>query len=626
MASIDDFQAREIYRCATDIGYFARNYCYIRHPAFTFPLRFTPWDWQLSHLYLWASRRNTIDLKTRQWSFSTMATIYANWVVNFAPGIEVYLLSQKEEKAISLLRKAAYVYDRLPDWMRAEPIRGGRSKTRLGVAVRYWDDATRSYRHGESIINSLTTTSTSGAGESANLVICDEVALWKERMQDEIIWAAVAPTTTHGGQLVMGSTPRGYGGVFHRVWVESIAPLMNAGLVHDLMDHRLWNRRALEFYANRGGFIPQKIHYSMSYHNEEWIKECCRDMKPYAQRRIREYFGHIVYDTDWRDRQAEEKQLDSTMILQEYELYFDRPGDAAFDSEALTRAYKPPAQYPEVADLIKKSKRFFIGVDCAEGPTKQTRKPDYNSITALTERGVQAAAEHNRHSIKQWAGTTEVNPITGKIVEFKGDVLTFIEKYVPSDIWIEKQSGQTTFNRVSPHAPSQARIQIEATTAQNKPMIVRDFSYGLENGFIIITDYFTLECCRQYINKGGGKYEAAPGFYDDPVMSIMMAFFLLSQHGYYTLNLTGESISDETRRIIGVDVVDDLSAEEAGFHMGAAIGPEMSDEVPEGSIAGMPSMLNDRPFRGQGRHGFRRHFDDERQDMFTPRVRRPRSR
>ena len=68
---------------------------------------------------------------------------------------------------------------------------------------------------GDGQVTSLTTTSTSGAGDSATVVLVDEMALMIERGHDAKVWAAIAPTTLHGGLLIMGSTPRQSIGQFY---------------------------------------------------------------------------------------------------------------------------------------------------------------------------------------------------------------------------------------------------------------------------------------------------------------------------------------------------------------------------------------------------------------------------
>ena len=618
-------QVKELARCSQDVGYFVRNYVWIRHPAFGFPIRFTPWHWQNGLMYLWQSGYNTISNKSRQIGWSWSALAYALWKLCFHRGSEIYLISYNDDKAKSLMRKLRYMFDRVPDWLRPQtPSRGGDSKSMLAVRMRYFDDALGSYTWADGFVSSLTTTGASGAGESATLVVADEVGLWKERQDDEATWAAVAPTTTHGGQLLVASTPRGYGGVFHRIWVESLSPLMNDGRVTDFSPLDVFNSESVDYYDGRDSFIPIKVHYSMCYHDEEWLQACCRDMPADRQLRIREYFEDKVYDRAWRDRQSERLKLHAALILQEYELLFDRPGNAVFDSGSLNKCYKPPGSNPEIQKAIDASKRFYGGVDTAEGISKTNRQPDYHSLTVLNDKAIQVYSDHNRNPISMWAGTTEVNPVTSKMVEVKGDVLKAIELF-PGDWAIEKNGpGGMVINRVLPHLPRRTMMTPVMMTHYLKGRLVTELAYAIENGQTVITDYFTLECLRQYIGKGAGRYEAAPGFYDDPVVSFMLAYYMFQQGGSANWNMSGEAISDETKRAIAMKQDDDMTLEETGV-MGRSAGlapmltPDYDDET---EFAVGPSPV--APFRGNGRSdGFRpgRRPRDER--MLPSRLQRP---
>lgn len=615
-------QALEIYKCATDIGYFARNYVWIRHPAFPFPIRFVPWRWQLALMYLMAAGFNVWILKSRQVGFSWCLATWANWRKNFRPEVDGYYLSANLEKATSLMRKDQFVYDRMPDWLRASDSKMTRTKISHHVRIRYRDYRAGQMMWGTSRTTSLTTTGVSGAGESASFVGCDEVALWKERQDDMPIWASIAPTVTHGGQIVGGSTPRGYGGVFHKVWVDAITPMMNEGVIDDFMDHTEFNRVAIDYVTVNGGMLPFMAHYSMCYHDEEWIDRACDGMGRAQQRMIREYFTGMVYDEEWRDRQARETGMPMAMVLQEHELDFARPGDAAFDSAALQQCWLPRSS-DEFKKLRAASKKFYGGVDTSIGGT-QTREPDYNSITFLNDRGVQVFAEHNRHSISEWAGTTEKNPVTGKSVEIKGDVLREIERHLPCKVVIEQQGrGGSVFNRVYPHRPSRSDIYEIFMSSALKPRMVSDFALAVESQAVVITDYFTLECLRQFIHKGGGKYEAAPGFYDDPVISILWAYYLLKQDGYYNLNL-GRAADERDKRMIAISPEDDLEIERAELLRqggGGRRGP-MYMTPEDGDIAAIPSDAMRRPFGARGRRG--RGSYEEGEDRFDPRSRRRR--
>jgi hypothetical protein len=523
----------------------------------------------------------------------------ANWIVNFVPNSEILLLSSKEDKAIDLLAKVTYLYDNLPDWMRAK--QSDRNKAKFSVDVRYYDETQKRWRWGNSSISSLTTTGTSGAGASSNWVFIDEFGLFGEsgkKGMDEAAYAAVAPTTIHGGRIAMGSTPRGYGGAFHRIWVEIISPFINAGILDEFMGYREWNRTILSHLSPDIGLIPLKIHYSMCYHDEKWIDRACRGMSKSKQKKMRDKFTGLVYDEAWRDAQAKRLKLSKAKMMQEFELYFDQPGNPAFNSADLQMCYKRPSD-PAVIEWKKQSKSYFIGVDTAEGISKKNSEPDYHAITAINDFGVQVSAAHNRKSLGEWAGSTHKDPMTGKLIESKGDVLRFIEEHLPSEVMIEKNgAGQVVINRVTPHMPKESRMMIESMTGAIKPKLVADMQIALEERRICITDYFTYQTMMQYVTVGPGKYEASPGFYDDPVVALLWALYLMNTHGAYHLKWDVEGDSD--KRIIGVSQESDATPDELR-RIAANPGSRTS---PKRGLSGRrrERMTQEQPFRGSTPH------------------------
>jgi len=418
---------------------------------------------------------------------------------------------------------------------------------------------------------------------------------------DEAAYAAVAPTTIHGGQLAIGSTPRGYGGAFHRVWIETVSPLINAGIADDLMPHREWNRNILASIGQMEDLyvVPIKAHYSMCYHDSEWIDKATYKLSGSRARRVQEHFSEIVYDSVWRDNQARRLQLSKPKMLQEFELYFDQPGNPAFNSEDLQACYRP-LRDPWVQKQIQMSESFFIGVDSAVGISKTNIEPDYHAITALNDRGVQVDALHHRKPLSDWAGSTQKDPRTGQNIELKGDVLKFMERYRPNETVVEDNGpGQVVINRIMPHIPHDCRLSTQNMSHAVKPKLVSDMQIALQERRICITDYFTFQTMMQYTVVAPGKFEASPGFYDDPVVALLWALYLMNIHGAYHIQW-GADESDA--RLVGVTPEEDVSPEKLR-DLDATPGPDIASHVPQ-----MPGQrMNQRmgellPFTAEERH------------------------
>jgi hypothetical protein len=616
-------QAREVIKCRNSCAYFVQTYGWMKHLDLG-GIRFTPWDWQISLLNLWQARKSTITNKSRQLGASWTAVAYINWLINFHPEVDTLLLSEKEEKAIKLLSKLTYFYNHLPIWLRAKRISD--SKTHFAVSMRYYDETTGRWLDGSGSASSLTTTGTSGAGESARVVLIDEFALMTERGNDSAVWAAIAPTTIHGGQLIILSTPRGSFGEFYRIWGDALEDVLKAEVAgEEIKDYRSWNKAVISA-AGRLRMVPTAFHYSMCSHDEKWLDRATRGISARKAKRIREHFRTIKYDEQWRQDLVAKLKLSDDQAAQELDLQFERLGNAAFTTVDINACTHYVKDNPWVGDLISRSRHFYIGVDTAEGIKPGNPKPDYNSIVVFNERGVQVHAVHNRETIDEWAGRTYVDPISGRAREIKGTVLKVIEKFQPCTVIVEKNGpGLTVQNRVEPRVPQETEFLVLSMSSSIKPQLVSDFAAELTDEQAIniggklvpirtwiFTDHFTVRCMRQYIKVGPGKFEAAKGFYDDPVVACLWAAYAKRTRNYDTTAVLPSG--RDVNRPIGADKTEDLPIGEFDMPMGPAVMPDMGmlegmsmhpfgDTLGNRGLEGRDLMLGGREHSLEGRRG-----------------------
>ncbi len=397
MSVINAERATEIAKCENNAAYYVETYGWIRHPNLG-PIRFTLWPWQEASIDLWQAGKSAIFNKSRQVGATWTAIGFLSWLINFHPEIDTLVLSSKEEKAIKLLTKFKFFQDHVPDWLRARE--QAASKTNYSAAIRYWDEGKQKWVDGIGSVSSLTTTGTSGAGDTARFVLVDEFALMSERGHDREVYAAIAPTTTHGGQMVILSTPRGSFGEFYRIWTESVDELVDGMIIDENADDLdAWNRAVIA-NAKDIDMVPMIAHYSMGTHDEGWLKRNTRGISKAKADAIREHFKDIVYNVEWRDKIARKLKLSKPQVLQEFELIFESMGNAAFSSEDINACRVYPEKDEWVRELINASTYFYVGVDTAEGIKVDNPEPDYNSICVFNESGVQVFALNNREGEK----------------------------------------------------------------------------------------------------------------------------------------------------------------------------------------------------------------------------------
>lgn len=187
--------------------YFCEHFWYIRHPE-RGRILFQPFESQVETVFTWLNHRHVLILKARQIGFSTLIATYTFWLTFFYPDRAVLMLSRTEREAIKLLGKAKYGYQFLPDWMKN--IKGPPVNQTL-TTIQF---ANNSY------IESLPSASDPARGESAYLVVVDELAFLPN---SEEAWGAIEPVADVGGRIIMMSTANGEGNLFHSLWGEGVA-------------------------------------------------------------------------------------------------------------------------------------------------------------------------------------------------------------------------------------------------------------------------------------------------------------------------------------------------------------------------------------------------------------------
>ena len=186
--------------------YFCEHYWYIRHPE-RGRIKFELFEAQVETVHSWVNVRWSLILKARQIGFSTLLAAYAFWLTFFYQDRPVLMLSRTEREAIKLLGKAKYGYQFLPEWMKYK----GGPVTQTQTTMQFTNN---------SYIESLPSASDPARGESAFLVVVDELAFLPN---SEEAWGAIEPVADVGGRIIMLSTANGEGNLFHRLWVEATA-------------------------------------------------------------------------------------------------------------------------------------------------------------------------------------------------------------------------------------------------------------------------------------------------------------------------------------------------------------------------------------------------------------------
>jgi len=541
-------QLEEILRCKEDALYFLTQYLWLKHTTKGKIKWDKPYPYQAKLIQDLQRGENVFVCKSRRVGASWVSCAFAMWKAMFFPDQQILILSQKQFSAIGLLTRIRFMYDNLPDWLKTPTSRNSRQE--IAFVFRYGGMV------AESVINSLSTTDRSGAGEDASVVVMDEAA-FIEHADD--VWAAVGPTAAFGGQRVVVSTPGGTGGFFYR-------------MVSQL-------RLGVEL-----GFVYIEAH---------WKRDC-------------------GLTDEWYEKAT--VGLSTQKRLQEFELAFLQTGFPFFDLMKLKNCYKPLDKHPEILDMAQPSQVNFSGVDTSNGVPRQDQgEPDYHSIVTINDKGVQIYAfNSNKMPLKDFAGQT-VHGDDGKMYHVPG-VPTKVHKEFPGIMCFERWStGDVVLSRHVAPDDGYSETKGFRTTNSSKMRILNDIRMAINSEAITITDPFTYQCFCAFEDQSTGIIEragAAKGCYDDPVMSFAMAWREYRRWSGFQYDFSDQEMMSG-QRMVALNRTDDLSPEALQKVLSVGnngmVGPITdANPTPTSKDPGVRSQLDDFDAVRSGRKGHRR--------------------
>jgi len=449
--------------------YFCEHYWFIRHPE-KGRIKFELFEAQIETVQSWLNHRYSLILKARQIGFSTLLAAFAFWLVFFYADRPVLMLSRTEREAIKLLGKSKYGYQFLPEWMK---FRGGPVNQTL-TTMQFTNN---------SYIESLPSASDPARGESAYLVVVDELAFLPN---SEEAWGAIEPVADVGGRIIMLSTANGEGNLFHRLWGEAI--------------------------SGNNRFEPLFFPWSANGRDQDW------------------------YD-------ARSAELPDWQMAQEYpdnpEDAFLKSGRPVFDlrmlreiepSDPLTRGYlTPELHFVEDGGALRiwtwpnNDDRYVVGADPSQG-LEHSDKASAHVINA-----------RNGEVVAHWHGIIDPDL-------FGSDVLVPLGKfYRQALLGVESNNhGLTVLKAIqrtgyfpiyyerSPKYKHSVPTDVLGfhTTQVSKPLMIDELAKELRpEGKLILHDAETLAELRTFVRTDKGKMSGSP--YDDRVISLAIACQML---------------------------------------------------------------------------------------------------
>ena len=462
----EDLRKFRKYRAKRSPAYFINEWCMIADPIFGV-MRFTLWGFQKDMLRAFLTERLHVILKARQLGMTWLTAAYLLWVVLFYPSKVCLVLSIREREAKKFLGRVKFMYRHLPEWMvdHVQVVRNDAT-----VLVFLHEDGT------ESKVESMPVTEDAGRSETAAVVVMDEWAV--QRWQDEI-YTAIKPTISAGGQFIGLSTAKGFGNLFHRIWVE--AP--ENGFTTTFMPWSARPDRDQAWYDREtGGMLPAlKAQEFPSTPEEAFVQT-----------------GNVVF-TEGLDLRA-----DNLTPIPHDEL----PTKWLMDGLTVWR-------------MPKDKERFVIGADVAEG----VQGLDWSAAVVLDVRtGEQVAELHGYWPPHVYAGLLE------RLGYLYNTAIIAPERNnhghsVINTLWHQKGYPQVYRHKdYDKETGSQVNKPGWPTTPKTKPVMIADLEEAVRMAYFRYPSPKLLSEFRVYSYLDDGTMGAQDGYHDDLVMATAIAW------------------------------------------------------------------------------------------------------
>jgi hypothetical protein len=449
--------------------YFCENYWFIRHPE-KGRIKFELFEAQIETVQSWLNCRYSLILKARQIGFSTLIAAFAFWLTFFYADRPVLMLSRTEREAIKLLGKSKYGYQFLPEWMKW---RGGPVNQTL-TTMQYTNN---------SYIESLPSASDPARGESAYLVVVDELAFLPN---SEEAWGAIEPVADVGGRIIMLSTANGEGNLFHRLWGEAI--------------------------SGNNRFEPLFFPWSANGRDQDW------------------YDARSAELPEWQMAQEYPDNPEDAFLKSGRPVFDLRMLRAIESTDPLARGYlTPKLDFVEDGGALRvwawpdDHDRYVVGAD----PSQGLEHSDKASAHVINARNGQVVAHWHGIIDPDLFGSDVLVPL-GRFyrqallgVESNNHGLTVLKA-------IQRTGYFPIYYERSPKYKHSVPTDVLGfhTTQISKPLMIDELAKELRpEGKLTLHDAETLAELRTYVRADKGKMHGSP--YDDRVISLAIAVQML---------------------------------------------------------------------------------------------------
>lgn len=405
---------------------------------------------------------------------------YMLWYAMFKKDKTCIIASNKEENAMEMIHRIRFMYERIPNWLKAGVTEDGYNKHRF------------SFDNGSRIL-AETTSENTGRGKGASLLFLDEFAHVRENIQEEF-WVSAAPTFSTGGDCIICSTPNGDTNRFAQLW--RAAELFQSEVHHAAGDPKA------EDEISASDFVPVEVKWTEPPGRNEKFKE------------------------------SEIRKIGATKWRQEYECQFISSDPVLIDPLVVARLWKQTEKTQPVAviqDIIffkhpRPNTVYIVGVDPATGAGN-----DYTAFSVFEHPSMEQAAEYRSNTTSSVSAYQALKRLLRVYEKAEATVFFSIENNGVGEAMISLYEADET-------PPETAEFVSETgqhrrgmtTTGKAKIKACLNFKEMLERDTIKIVSPTLVTELKHFIRKGG-SYSAKSSATDDLISSSLIVLRILEE-------------------------------------------------------------------------------------------------
>ena len=404
-----------------------------------------------------------IVLKARQIGFSTAICGYLYHKTITTPGTNTALIGYNAELASEFLDRIKMFLNTTPKALRPEThynskyeISFPKIKSKIFILS------------GENV----------GRGYTLHNALVSELALWEKPEEKMLaIEAAVPP----GGQLIIESTPRGVGNLYHRMW-----------------------------FGEDNGYFKKEYGWWWVYTKDEieGIRKRVNDPMKFAQEYELEFLtsGRSVFEAEVLRRMRND-------IWSVGDVVMDHEGNETnvrIDQQGL-RVYREP--YP--------GRTYIVGVDVAEGVTGG----DFSTAIILDRQSGEEVAFFRGHlpadkfaqRLNMWGRNYNDALMVVEINNHGLTTVTALRNLIYPTLYFRPSKFDTMGTAWTD------RIGWK-TTRVTRPLMIDDLADAMRSSLLTIHSKEILDEMLTFVYDGGNNMVAQHGFHDDGIFSVAIAY------------------------------------------------------------------------------------------------------